>query len=73
MQEQREPNSSTTPSGQEQADSPTASPPNRDGRSFDGPAHTPARSLMVHFGRWVGDDVEELLAEVHRTRGKSSF
>jgi hypothetical protein len=39
-------------------------------RPFEGPAHTPARDLLAHFGRWVGDDLDELLAEVYRTRSK---
>jgi hypothetical protein len=53
----------------------SASPPTSRGHgaSFDGPPHTPARSLLVHFGRWRGEDIEELLDEVYRTRGKVRF
>jgi hypothetical protein len=35
-------------------------------RAFDGPARTPARSLLVHFGRWAGEDVNEL-ADIETT------
>ena len=48
-------------------------PPTKATGSFEGPAYTPARALLAHFGRWVGDDLEELLKEVYETRSKVSW
>jgi hypothetical protein len=73
MSDQRDSRRETSPSLEERGTPAIRSASNGDRPSFDGPEHTPARSLLVHFGRWVGDDVEELLDEVHRTRGKARF
>ena len=37
------------------------------------PDFSTARALLKHVGTWVGDDWEELLAEVYATRGKTRF
>ncbi|MGH2532414.1 MAG: hypothetical protein ACRDJW_08915 [Thermomicrobiales bacterium] len=37
------------------------------------PVGVPASALLAHFGRWQGDDLEELTAEVYRTRSKVRF
>ena len=39
----------------------SANGPARATGSFDGPAHTPARALLAHFGRWAGGDVDEVV------------
>lgn len=73
MSDQRDSKRHTPPSLEERGSLAVRSAQNGERPSFDGPEHTPARSLLVHFGRWVGDDVEELLDEVHRARGKARF
>ena len=73
MSDQHNSKRHTTPSLEERNSSTVRSVPNGERASFDGPEHTPARSLLAHFGRWVGDDAEELLDEVYRTRGKARF
>ncbi|SPE25935.1 hypothetical protein SBA2_270045 [Acidobacteriia bacterium SbA2] len=35
--------------------------------------HSTARSLLKFAGTWVGDDLEERLAEVHAWRGRARF
>jgi hypothetical protein len=42
-------------------------------RATDGPIETPASVLLPHFGTWTGDDFEECLEIVRRTRGKARF
>jgi len=37
------------------------------------PDFSTARALLKHAGKWVGDDWEELLAEVYATRGTTRF
>ncbi len=32
-----------------------------------------ARSLLRHSGTWIGDDLEDCLAEVYSTRGEAGF
>jgi len=41
--------------------------------SYDGPAHTPASSLLKFAGTWVGDDLEELMGMVKLSRSQAKF
>jgi hypothetical protein len=44
-----------------------------DAGAWEGPAPTPAGALLDFAGTWVGDDLDECLSLVYRTRGKAQF
>jgi hypothetical protein len=58
MSDQRDSKRYRSPSVEERESAAKRSVSNGGRPSFEGPEHTPARSLLVHFGRWVSDDVE---------------
>ncbi len=42
-------------------------------KSSEGPSPTPAAALLQFAGTWVGDDLDECLDLVYRTRGQARF